>query len=94
MGNYQKITPLAPKDIQERNAYLIGGGIGSLSAAAFLIRDAHMPGNNIHVMEQLTILGGSMDGAEVRKKATVPEAAGRSKSILNVLWNCTVLFHL
>lgn len=63
MGNYQKINPLKPENIENRKAYLIGGGIGSLSAAAFLIRDAHMPGKNIHILEQLKIYGGSMDGA-------------------------------
>ncbi len=68
MGNYQKINPLAPNDIEARKAYLIGGGIASLAAAAFLIRDAHMPGKNIHVIEQLDILGGSMDGAGTPEK--------------------------
>ena len=63
MGNYQKINPLKPENIENRKAYLIGGGVGSLSAAAFLIRDAHMPGKNIHILEQLKIYGGSMDGA-------------------------------
>ena len=43
MSNYQKINPRAPKNIESRKAYLLGGGIGSLSAAAFLIRDGHMP---------------------------------------------------
>lgn len=28
-------------------AYLIGGGIGSLAAAAFMIRDGSLPGGNI-----------------------------------------------
>lgn len=63
MYNYQKINPKTPDNIQECQAYLLGGGIASLSAAAFLIRDAHMPGKNIHIMEQLNIFGGSMDGA-------------------------------
>ena len=63
MNNYQRINPKAPENISKRNAYLIGGGIGSLSAAAFLIRDAHMSGKNIHILEQLDISGGSMDGA-------------------------------
>lgn len=63
MNNYQRINPKTPHNIAKRNAYLIGGGIGSLSAAAFLIRDAHMPGKNIHILEQLDITGGSMDGA-------------------------------
>lgn len=63
MSNYQKIKPLTPKNITSKKAYLIGGGIGSLAAAAFLIRDAHMPGENIHILEELEVLGGSMDGA-------------------------------
>lgn len=63
MNNYQRINPKAPENILKRKAYLIGGGIGSLSAAAFLIRDAQMPGENIFIMEQLNISGGSMDGA-------------------------------
>ncbi len=63
MGNYKKFNPLAPAGIEARKAYLIGGGIASLASAAFLIRDAHMPGKNIHIIEQLDILGGSMDGA-------------------------------
>nr|WP_092069219.1 oleate hydratase [Dendrosporobacter quercicolus]NSL47399.1 oleate hydratase [Dendrosporobacter quercicolus DSM 1736]SDL88042.1 oleate hydratase [Dendrosporobacter quercicolus] len=62
MGNYQKITPKAPANISARRAYLIGGGIASLSAAAFLLRDAHMPGKNIHILELLAAAGGSMDG--------------------------------
>ncbi|MCH3916247.1 MAG: oleate hydratase [Spirochaetia bacterium] len=63
MNNYERINPKAPKGIEKRHAYLLGGGIGSLSAAAFLIHDAHMPGNNIHIVEQLDRIGGSMDGA-------------------------------
>lgn len=34
-----------------------------MSAAAFLIRDGHMPGRNIHILEQSAVYGGSMDGA-------------------------------
>ena len=44
-------------------AYFIGGGIGSLAAAAFLIRDGDMPGANITVLEASPVLGGSLDGA-------------------------------
>ncbi|MFJ2895352.1 oleate hydratase [Streptomyces sp. NPDC087218] len=43
--------------------YLVGGGIASLAAAAFLVRDAGLPGENVHILEQLHIAGGSMDGA-------------------------------
>ncbi len=44
-------------------AYLIGGGIGSLAAAAFMIRDGDVPGRNISILEASPILGGSLDGA-------------------------------
>lgn len=63
MGNYQRINPRKLENIEAKKAYLVGGGIGSLSAAAFLIRDGHMKGENIHILEELKIYGGSMDGA-------------------------------
>lgn len=44
-------------------AWLIGGGIGSMAAAAFMIRDGGMSGNNITILEAEPILGGSLDGA-------------------------------
>ena len=44
------------------NAFLVGGGIGSLAAAAFLIRDGKLPGGNISILEAAPILGGSLDG--------------------------------
>ena len=44
-------------------AYLVGGGIGSLAAAAFMIRDGKLPGANISIFETAPLLGGSLDGA-------------------------------
>jgi myosin-crossreactive antigen len=44
-------------------AYLVGGGIGSLAAAAFMIRDAGVPGENISILEAASLMGGSLDGA-------------------------------
>lgn len=44
-------------------AYLIGGGIGSLSAAAFMIRDGGVSGKQITIFEAMPLLGGSLDGA-------------------------------
>ena len=41
--------------------YLIGGGIASLAAAAFLIRDAGFKGHNIIVLEESEKIGGSLD---------------------------------
>ncbi len=44
-------------------AYLLGGGIGSMAAAAFMIRDAQVPGANITIFEASPLMGGSLDGA-------------------------------
>ena len=44
-------------------AYLVGGGIGSLAAAASMIRDGSLPGENISILEAAPIMGGSLDGA-------------------------------
>ena len=44
-------------------AYLIGGGIGSLAAAAFMIRDGGVSGENISIFEAGALMGGSLDGA-------------------------------
>jgi oleate hydratase len=42
------------------SAYLVGGGIASLAAAVYLVRDGGVPGERIHVLEA-TQLGGSLD---------------------------------
>lgn len=44
-------------------AYFIGGGIGSLAGAAFLIRDAQQAGRDIVIYEAQPLVGGSLDGA-------------------------------
>jgi oleate hydratase len=52
-----------PADMSTKSmAYLVGGGIGSLAAAAFMIRDGSMPGGNISILEAAPVLGGSLDG--------------------------------
>ena len=39
------------------------GGIASLAAAAFLIRDGDIPGQNITILEESAKIGGSLDAA-------------------------------
>jgi oleate hydratase len=43
--------------------YLIGGGIGSMAAAAYSIRDGAVPGSQITILESAAVLGGSLDAA-------------------------------
>ncbi len=48
--------------MKNKRAYCIGGGIGSLAAAAFMIRDGNMDGSQITIFEKLPTQGGSLDG--------------------------------
>lgn len=47
----------------QRSAYLVGGGIASLAAAAYLVRDGRIPGARIHVLEEQERVGGSLDAS-------------------------------
>ena len=44
-------------------AYLVGGGIASLSAAVLLIRDGGLRGHNIRIIEEQPVAGGALDGS-------------------------------
>lgn len=46
-----------------RHAYLVGGGIGSLAAAAFLVRDGGFAGERVTVFESASVIGGSLDAS-------------------------------
>jgi oleate hydratase len=47
---------------ENAQAYIVGGGVAGLAAAAFLIRDGKVPGKNIHIIEELKVNGGACDG--------------------------------
>jgi oleate hydratase len=60
---YTNIRPLPTEGVAERKVYIVGSGIAGLSAAFFLIRDGHMPAENITLLEESDIEGGALDGA-------------------------------
>ena len=47
----------------EALVFLVGGGIASLAAAAFFIRDGDILGHNITIIEESAKIGGSLDAA-------------------------------
>ncbi len=55
-------TTFSTSNSSNRKAYMVGGGIGSLAAAAFIIRDGGIPGGNITIFEAMPVVGGSLDG--------------------------------
>jgi oleate hydratase len=48
---------------KDSQLWIVGGGIAGMAAAAFAIRDAGVPGKDIHILEELSVAGGSLDGA-------------------------------
>ncbi len=62
-GNYQRNIGLPRKDFSQSKVYIVGSGIAGMSAAYYFIRDGRIPASNITFLEQLSIDGGSLDGA-------------------------------
>lgn len=50
------------RSYEGKNAYFVGGGLGSMAGAAYLIRDCKFPAEQITIYEGMHILGGSNDG--------------------------------
>jgi oleate hydratase len=64
-------TPRKSIDSSTSKAYLVGGGIASMAAAAFLIRDGDFLGHKITILEELNDIGGSLDGSGSAEKGYV-----------------------
>lgn len=63
-------------DRHTHHVYFVGGGIASLAGAAFLVRDCDFPGQHIHVLEEMKVLGGSNDGAGDGERGYVIRGGG------------------
>src|ERR1700689_1910729 len=64
-------APRKSIDSSTSKAYLVGGEIASMAAAAFLIRDGDFLGHNITILEELNDIGGSLDGSGSAEKGYV-----------------------
>jgi len=87
MRNYDRINPRKPVDIEKKHAYIIGGGIAGLSAAAFLVRDAQMPGKNIIIYDQLPVFGGSMDASGNPDDGYISRGERELEPYMECLWD-------
>jgi oleate hydratase len=65
MKQFDNVRAHKPAGIENRKAYIIGGGIAGLASAVFLIDDCYVPGKNVTIYDQLPVFGGSMDGVKV-----------------------------
>lgn len=87
-GNYAAFSkPRKPANIEARKAYIIGGGLAGLSTAAFLIRDAQMPGENITILEELSLPGGGCDGIKDPKLGYIIRGGREMEDHFECLWD-------
>ncbi|KAI0011223.1 oleate hydratase [Xylariaceae sp. FL0662B] len=90
-GTYETFArPLKPEGIENKTAWIVGSGLAGLSTAAFLVRDAQMPGKNITILEELKIPGGALDGIKEPGKGFVIRGGREMDTHFECLWD---LFH-
>ena len=87
-GNYEAFArPLKPVDVDKKSAYLVGAGLASLAAACFLIRDGQMKGENIHILEELSLPGGACDGINDNQKGFIIRGGREMENHFECLWD-------
>ncbi|MBE9907148.1 oleate hydratase [Enterococcus casseliflavus] len=87
-GNYEAFArSRKPKDVEKKEAYIVGGGLAGLAAAVFLIRDGHMAGEKIHVLEELSLSGGSLDGKFIPHDGFVTRGGREMENHFECLWD-------
>lgn len=65
MKEFDNVRAHKPEGIENRKAYIIGGGVAGLATAVFLIDDCYLPGENVTIYDQLDVMGGSMDACKI-----------------------------
>ena len=81
-----------PKDIERKKAYIVGGCIAGLSAAVFLIDDAHIPGENITFLKKEGCSAVAVTPLKTKKATSAPESE-RSSRIWNAYGICAARSH-
>jgi oleate hydratase len=87
-GNYEAFAhPEKPEGVDRKSAYLVGSGLASLAAACFLVRDGQMKGERIHILEALSLPGGSCDGINDPTKGFVMRGGREMDNHFECLWD-------
>lgn len=87
-GNYEAFAhPKKPANADKKSAYIVGSGLAGLAAAVFLIRDGQVPGNQIHILEELKLPGGSMDGILNEQRGYIIRGGREMEPHFETLWD-------
>lgn len=87
-GNYEAFArPRKPLGVETKTAWFVGSGLAALAGAAFLIRDAGMPGSRITILEQQALPGGALDGIKTPEKGFVIRGGREMEEHFECLWD-------
>ncbi|SJX68038.1 Oleate hydratase [Weissella confusa] len=87
-GNYEAFAhPRKPADADKKSAHIVGGGLAGLATAVFLVRDAQVPGSQIHIYEELPIPGGSLDGDNRPNVGFVIRGGREMENHFEMMWD-------
>lgn len=87
-GNYEAFArPVKPENVDAKSAYLVGSGLASMAAAVFMIRDGQMRGDKIHIFEELSLPGGSLDGIHQPSRGFIIRGGREMENHFECLWD-------
>ncbi len=87
-GNYEAFArPRKPEGAERKRAWFVGAGLASLAGAAFLVRDAQVPGERITILERLKLPGGALDGIKEPRKGFVIRGGRELEDHMECLWD-------
>jgi oleate hydratase len=87
-GNYEAFArPRKPEGVENKSAWFVGSGLAALAGAAFLIRDAQMPGEKITILERLGLPGGALDGIDDPEKGFIIRGGREMEDRFECLWD-------
>ncbi|OQW89580.1 MAG: oleate hydratase [Rhodoferax ferrireducens] len=87
-GNYEAFArPGKPEGVDNKTAWFVGSGLAALAGAAFLIRDAQMPGKQITILEQQHLPGGALDGINEPQKGFIIRGGREMEEHFECLWD-------
>jgi oleate hydratase len=87
-GNYEAFArPRKPAGVENKSAWFVGSGLASLAGAAFAIRDGHMAGEKIAILERQNLPGGALDGIDDPEKGFIIRGGREMEDRFECLWD-------
>ena len=87
-GNYEAFArPKKPEGADRKSAYIIGSGLAALSAACYLVRDAQVKGDRIHILEKDPVPGGACDGYQYESIGYVMRGGREMDNHFECMWD-------